>query len=89
MGHFLYLTPLWMAIGFSLWGWWLVDVEDVPTKSTIDFAVVSKVLKGAFSARFTFRGGVGFFTPDAPGAVVCRQLPAWRQVAAAPPTRAA
>jgi len=29
MGHFLYLTPLWMAIGFSLWGWWLVDVEDV------------------------------------------------------------
>lgn len=29
MGHFLYISPLTVAVVWTLWCWWLVDVEDV------------------------------------------------------------
>jgi hypothetical protein len=30
MGHALYIVPLLLAITYTLWAWWLVDVQDVP-----------------------------------------------------------
>jgi hypothetical protein len=30
MGHMLYSLPLLVLVTYSVWGWWLVDVLDLP-----------------------------------------------------------
>lgn len=30
MGHALYVLPLLLAVAYTIWAWWLIEVEDVP-----------------------------------------------------------